>query len=104
MTTTNYSDGKNYELVICFNTLVYLNEMERALAGIGIQKALGKDGIFITNNGLQRKNNSNQELLSNAYFPLVQKKKYRDFPAASINDLQAKDQGSRLWVYKKASD
>ena len=40
MTATNFSSLGSYDLILCFNTVVYLNEQERALAGIGIRKAL----------------------------------------------------------------
>ena len=40
MTATNFSSLGSYDLILCFNAVVYLNEQERALAGIGIRKAL----------------------------------------------------------------
>ncbi len=43
-------NGGKYDLIFCFNTLEYLNETERALAGINIRKSLSANGIFVTDN------------------------------------------------------
>ena len=43
-------NGGKYDLIYCFNTMEYLNESERALAGINIKRALAPNGIFVTDN------------------------------------------------------
>jgi len=43
-------NGGKYDLIFCFNTLEYLNEAERALAGINIRESLSANGIFVTDN------------------------------------------------------
>ncbi len=43
-------NGGKYDLIFCFNTMEYLNETERALAGINIKRALAPNGIFVTDN------------------------------------------------------
>ena len=55
MTTTDLEqlsleDGKKYDAIFCFNTLVYLDETERMLAGINIREALAENGVFVTDN------------------------------------------------------
>jgi len=103
MTTTNFSHLESYDLIICFNTLVYLNEKERALAGVGIRKALSQNGCFIANNGLSKKSDPTIELLGNDYLSLIQKKVYKDYPPESVRALPPAMKGSQLWVYKKGS-
>jgi hypothetical protein len=43
-------NGGKYDLIFCFNTMEYLNETERALAGINVRGALADNGVFITDN------------------------------------------------------
>ena len=43
-------NGGKYDLIFCFNTMEYLNETERALAGINIKESLAENGVFITDN------------------------------------------------------
>jgi hypothetical protein len=43
-------NGGKYDLIFCFNTMEYLNETERALAGINIRESLTDNGVFITDN------------------------------------------------------
>jgi hypothetical protein len=55
LTTTNLeqlalNNGGKYDLIFCFNTMEYLNESERALAGINVRNALAQHGVFITDN------------------------------------------------------
>jgi len=55
LTTTDIAkiaveNGGKYDLIFCFNTMEYLNESERALAGINIREALANNGAFITDN------------------------------------------------------
>src|SRR2546426_7131330 len=55
LTTTDLENlaaknGGKYDLIFCFNTLEYLNETERALAGINIRESLSANGIFVTDN------------------------------------------------------
>ena len=55
MTTTDLrklgspTDTK-YDAIFCFNTLIYLDEKERMLAGINIREALNDGGVFVTDN------------------------------------------------------
>jgi hypothetical protein len=55
MTTTDLrklsppTDTK-YDAIFCFNTLIYLDEKERMLAGINIREALAENGVFVTDN------------------------------------------------------
>jgi hypothetical protein len=55
MTTTDLrklrspADTK-YDAIFCFNTLIYLDEKERMLAGINIREALSENGVFVTDN------------------------------------------------------
>jgi hypothetical protein len=101
MTTTNFSLNESYDLILCFNTLIYLNEQERALAGIGIQKALDQHGVFIANNGLSRKSNPDKALLDSDYLTLKQKKWYPYHPIHSEQYRPLDKNGSHLWVYQK---
>jgi hypothetical protein len=39
-----------YDAIFCFNTLIYLDEKERMLAGINIREALTENGVFVTDN------------------------------------------------------
>jgi len=55
LTTTDLGNlsaenGGKYDLIFCFNTMEYLNETERALAGINIKRSLAEKGIFVTDN------------------------------------------------------
>ena len=43
-------NGGKYDLIFCFNTMEYLNETERALAGINVRESLAEDGVFVTDN------------------------------------------------------
>ncbi|PYS53082.1 MAG: hypothetical protein DMG13_14000 [Acidobacteria bacterium] len=43
-------NGGKYDVIFCFNTMEYLNETERALAGINIRESLAENGVFITDN------------------------------------------------------
>jgi len=43
-------NGGKYDIIFCFNTMEYLNETERALAGINIRESLVENGVFITDN------------------------------------------------------
>ncbi len=43
-------NGGKYDLIFCFNTMEYLNETERGLAGINIRESLAENGVFITDN------------------------------------------------------
>ena len=43
-------NGGTYDLIFCFNTLEYLDETERALAGINIRESLAANGAFVTDN------------------------------------------------------
>jgi hypothetical protein len=43
-------NGGKYDLIFCFNTMEYLNETERALAGINVRESLAGNGVFITDN------------------------------------------------------
>jgi len=44
------ANGGKYDLIFCFNTMEYLNEAERALAGINIKRSLAANGVFVTDN------------------------------------------------------
>jgi hypothetical protein len=44
------NNGGKYDLIFCFNTMEYLNETERALAGINVRESLAENGAFITDN------------------------------------------------------
>lgn len=44
------NNGGKYDLIFCFNTMEYLNETERALAGINVRESLAENGVFITDN------------------------------------------------------
>lgn len=55
LTTTNLEklalkNAGKYDIIFCFNTMEYLNETERALAGINIRASLAQNGVFITDN------------------------------------------------------
>jgi hypothetical protein len=55
MTTTdlrklNSATDTKYDAIFCFNTLIYLDEKERMLAGINIREALAENGVFVTDN------------------------------------------------------
>ena len=39
-----------YDAIFCFNTLIYLDEKERMLAGVNIREALAQNGVFVTDN------------------------------------------------------
>jgi len=43
-------NGGKYDLIFCFNTIEYLNETERALAGINVRESLAENGVFLTDN------------------------------------------------------
>jgi hypothetical protein len=43
-------NGGKYDVIFCFNTMEYLNETERALAGINVRAALAENGVFVTDN------------------------------------------------------
>ena len=43
-------NGGKYDLIFCFNTMEYLNEAERALAGINVRRSLAESGVFVTDN------------------------------------------------------
>ena len=43
-------NGGKYDLIFCFNTMEYLSETERALAGINIRRSLAPNGVFVTDN------------------------------------------------------
>jgi len=43
-------NGGKYDLIFCFNTMEYLNETERALAGINLRESLAQNGVFVTDN------------------------------------------------------
>ena len=43
-------NGGRYDLIFCFNTMEYLNETERAMAGINVRNALAANGVFLTDN------------------------------------------------------
>jgi hypothetical protein len=44
------NSGGKYDVIFCFNTMEYLNETERALAGINVRNSLADGGVFITDN------------------------------------------------------
>jgi len=44
------TNGGKYDIIFCFNTMEYLNETERALAGINLRASLAENGVFITDN------------------------------------------------------
>jgi hypothetical protein len=48
-TMHHYGNG-DYDLIICFNTMVYWNEPERVFAGISVKNALREGGVFLTDN------------------------------------------------------
>ena len=48
--TLALTNGGKYDLIFCFNTMEYLNETERALAGINLRASLAENGVFITDN------------------------------------------------------
>ena len=55
MTTTDlrklrFPAETKYDAIFCFNTLIYLDEKERMLAGINIREALNDGGVFVTDN------------------------------------------------------
>src|SRR5713226_6244617 len=55
MTTTDLRKLRSpidtkYDAIFCFNTLIYLDEKERMLAGINIREALADNGVFVTDN------------------------------------------------------
>lgn len=50
MTADHFSPDGRYDLMMCFNTMVYLNEEERTMAGINIRRALREGGVFWTDN------------------------------------------------------
>jgi len=50
MTADRFSPDHRYDLMMCFNTMVYLNQQERVLAGINIRRALRDGGVFWTDN------------------------------------------------------
>ncbi len=58
MTTTDLrklapAGSKKYDAIFCFDTLIYLSESERMLAGINIREALADNGVFVTDNRLE---------------------------------------------------
>jgi hypothetical protein len=90
--------GKSqYDLIVSFNILVYLNETERVLAGTNIQRALKDEGVFITDNGFesdtgrrvgQKATHASQPLFDDSFIKLAVQKNVR---------------GKEVFVYRRGS-
>jgi hypothetical protein len=84
---TTTSLGKDqYDLIVSFNMLVYLNETERVLAGINIQRALKEEGALIVDNGFesdtgrrvgQKAIHTSQPLFDDSFIKLAIQRKVR---------------------------
>ena len=112
MTTTDLekialADGDHYDVVFCFNTLVYLNETERMLAGINIRKALAENGVFVTDNRFETETGERPGRIESAviaavpifdasFFEMV-----ADYNEDGTNMGPAENEGRRTIVYRR---
>jgi hypothetical protein len=96
ISTTSLGENK-YDLIVSFNALIYLNETERVLAGINIQRALKEEGAFITDNRFesdtgrrvgQKTIRTSQPLFDDSFIKLSIEKKVR---------------GKEVFVYRRGS-
>jgi hypothetical protein len=96
ITTTSLGEDK-YDLIVSFNALIYLNETERVLAGINIQRALKEEGAFVTDNRFesdtgrrvgQKTIHTSQPLFDDSFIKLSVQKKVR---------------GKEVFVYRRGS-
>ena len=112
MTTTDLeklasADGEKYDVVFCFNTLVYLTESERSLAGINIRKALAENGVFVTDNRFeteaggdplqeQSAGNAAGPIFDTSFFEIV-----ADYNEDGSNMGPVEAEGRRTIVYRR---
>jgi hypothetical protein len=112
MTTTDLeklalAGGKKYDAIFCFDTLVYLNETERMLAGINIREALGENGVFVTDNRFDKDNRSQppNQGLQNVSVPIFEKSFFEmivDYNEDGTNMGPVENQGRRTIVYRRS--
>ncbi len=112
MTTTDLNklalaSGTKYDAIFCFNTLVYLNETERMLAGINIREALAEDGVFVTDNRFETEISENPgrpggevnipvPIFDPSFFELI-----ADYNEDGSNLGPADTEGRRTIVYRR---
>jgi len=71
LTTTDFQrlalrNGGKYDLIFCFNTMEYLNETERALAGINVRESFSTNGLFVTDNRFETDSGERPQQAKNA--------------------------------------
>ncbi len=112
MTTTDLerlasAGGEKYDVVFCFNTLVYLSETERVLAGINIRKSLAENGVFVTDNRFETETgegpgrqvsagNTAVPIFDSSFFELV-----ADYNEDGSNMGPVENEGRRTIVYRR---
>jgi hypothetical protein len=112
MTTTDLGgialkSGKKYDAIFCFDTLVYLNETERMLAGVNIREALAENGVFVTDNRFDtdtgerpgRRGDPEKPsvpIFSKSYFEMV-----ADYNEDGTNMGPIQNSGRRTIVYRR---
>lgn len=112
MTTTDLeklalADGRKYDVVFCFNTLVYLSETERMLAGINIREALAENGVFVTDNRFEAETGERpgrQESAGNTAVPIFDSsffEKVADYNEDGSNMGPVENEGRRTIVYRR---
>jgi hypothetical protein len=103
MTTTDLrklhppADTK-YDAIFCFNTLIYLDEKERMLAGINIREALAENGVFVTDNRFVKQEGSAAAapIFDTSFLNMV-----ADYNEDDTNMGPVEDPGRRTIVYRR---
>jgi hypothetical protein len=103
MTTTDFrklaspTDTK-YDAIFCFNTLIYLDEKERMLAGVNIREALSDSGVFVTDNRFvkQQGGAAASPIFDTSYLNMV-----ADYNEDDTNMGPIENPGRRTIVYRR---
>lgn len=87
-----------YDAIFCFNTLIYLDEKERMLAGINIREALAENGVFVTDNRFVKQEGSAAAapIFDTSFLNMV-----ADYNEDDTNMGPVEDPGRRTIVYRR---
>jgi hypothetical protein len=103
MTTTdlrklNSATDTKYDAIFCFNTLIYLDEKERMLAGVDIREALAENGVFVTDNRFvkQEGGTAAASIFDSSFLNLV-----ADYNEDDTNMGPIENPGRRTIVYRR---
>jgi hypothetical protein len=86
-----------YDAIFCFNTLIYLDEKERMLAGINIREALTENGVFVTDNRfVKQKDGTGDPVFDPSFLSMV-----ADYNEDDTNMGPIENPGRRTIVYRR---